>query len=137
MSASPLTRYPGLFFEPVQLHLQLSDLLVQGILQRLIRIIAASPLVRENLWQLRKGLPLPVCDHVRMHFVMGGYFLYGFLPLDCFYGYSRFEICRELSSLLALHCRSYPAAMILHLKYLSEFWGALNYGKRSGQSTLQ
>lgn len=105
MTASPLSRYPGLFFEPVQLHLQLSDLLVQGILQGLIGFACSGSLIRENLRQFGQSLTFPGRNHVRMHFVMRSYFLNGFLSLYGFYCYSRFEFCCKLSSLSRRHCR--------------------------------
>jgi hypothetical protein len=71
-----------------------------------------------------------------MHFVMSRYFLYGFLSLNSLYCYSRFEFCCKLSSLSRRHCLPLSEAMILHLKYLSEFWGAAQLLWQSSDSRL-
>ena len=47
MNVFPLFRQTGLFFEPVQLHLELSNLLVQFGLQCLIGFVPSQPMIGE------------------------------------------------------------------------------------------
>src|SRR6186713_1047009 len=60
--ASGLTRKPGPFFQPVQFHLQLADLLVELRLQRLFARIGPRPAIGKHRSHSIDRLFLPVCD---------------------------------------------------------------------------
>src|SRR5579875_1815968 len=82
MPAVPLTRESGLFFKPVQFHLQLPDLLVQLGLQFLVRSRPRLRAVGENLRRPLQQLLLPVRHQVGMNFVMRGNLLNRPLPFN-------------------------------------------------------
>jgi len=92
------------------LHLQLSYLLIQSVFQCLILFRQAGTLIGKDLRQFRQRLALPGGDYVRMHFVVRGYFLDGFLSLDGFERYPCFELGRKLSAFSSDHCLLFPGS---------------------------
>ena len=115
------------FFKPVQLHLQLSNLLVQLRLQRFLARVWLRPPIREQFRRSLNRLPLPLRHLAGMHPVMRSNFLNGLLFLDGLQSDSCFHFRAEVSPLPRFHLCSLSEAAILHLNAWSEFWGALHY----------
>src|SRR5262249_3263694 len=118
------TRQAGLFFEPVQLHLQLPNLLIQLRLQRFLAGVRMRSPIRKQRRCSLNSLPLPVRHLAGMHPVMGSDFLNGLLFLDRLQCDSCLHLRAEAPPLPRFHSCSVSEAAILHLIDWSEFWGA-------------
>src|SRR5512145_456775 len=92
------------FFQPVQLHLELPDLLVELRLERLLVLLPLRPARGEKLWHLLLQAMFPMRNLRRMHPISTGEFI------DRFESFKRFE-CHtgfELSAVLFPLCRHLP-----------------------------
>ena len=123
------------FFKPVQLHLQLPDLLVQLRLQRFLARARLRPPICKQFRRSLNRLPLPVRHLAGMHPVMRSDFLNGLLFLDGLQRDSCFHFRAEAPPLPRFHFYSLSEAAILHLNEWSEFWGALHSFTRGAKSS--
>src|SRR5712691_898345 len=97
------------FFQPVQLHLELPNLLVSLRLKRLVVVLALRASCRENLGHLLVETMFPMRNLRRMHTIGTGEFVDRFEPFEGFQRHTGFELCavllplcRHLSSPLPL-----------------------------------
>src|SRR6058998_2951712 len=79
------------FFQPVQLHLELPDLLIELGLQRLLILLLLSPSCRENLRHLLLEAMFPMGNLRRMYPIGTGEFIDGFKPFERFERHPGFE----------------------------------------------
>src|SRR4029450_12763586 len=93
------------FFHPLQLHLELPNVLVYLCLKRLLVVLALRTSCRENLGHLLLEAMFPVRNLRRMHPISTGEFIDGFEPLEGFERHTGFELravlfplCRHLLS---------------------------------------
>src|SRR5579872_6526658 len=99
------------FFQPVQLDLQLPDLLVEVVGERFLLLVLFDPLVREDGGQAFEELTLPLHQQVRMHLGVAGDLVERALALDHFQGQLGLEF-RRVTVALCLH-RRFPFSQIL------------------------
>ena len=93
------------FSQPVQLHLELPNLLVELGLERLVVLLLLSPSGRENLGYLLLEAMFPMGNLCRMHPVGAGSLIDGFEPFERFERHTSFELRTVLFPL----CRHRPA----------------------------
>jgi hypothetical protein len=118
------------FFQPVQLHLELSDLLIQLGLQRLLILLLLRPSCRENFSHLLVQAMFPMRNLRRMHPVCTGSFVDSFESFERFERHSGFELRAVLFPL----CRHRPSPLLIdtafYLNHLSSFRGTLYFAVR-------
>ena len=111
----------GLFFQPVDLHLQLADLMVQPVLFGFtLRRRAILPTAEDFRLGCLRPL-LPDVNLARMDIVFRGDLVDCLLPLQRFQRHLRFEL---FALLLTFHLDT-PFAQSLYLKVLSQIRGPL------------
>ena len=71
-----------IFFQPVHLHFQLADLLVETGYERFFAFFSLARLRREHLWQAIERLLLPLRDLGGMHLILSSDLIGRFLPFD-------------------------------------------------------
>src|SRR4029453_7426063 len=92
------------FFPPVQLHLELSNLLGELGLERLMVLLPLCPSCRQNLRHLLLEAMFPMRNLRRMHAVCTGEFVDRFEPFERFERHTGFE----LGAILFPLCRHRP-----------------------------
>src|SRR5437763_3570048 len=106
-------RWQGqLFFQPVQLHLALSDLLVELCLEGLLVALPLVTAYRENVGQLLLETMFPMGNLRRMHPIGTGEFVDRFEPFERFECHTGFELCTVLFP-LCRHRSSPPLPLLL------------------------
>src|SRR5438874_7307218 len=100
------------FFQPVQLHLALSDLLVELCLEGLLVALPLVTAYRENVGQLLLETMFPMGNLRRMHPIGTGEFLDRFEPFERFECHTGFELCTVLFP-LCRHRFSPPLPLLL------------------------
>ena len=98
-----------LFFQPVQRHFALSNLLGELRVERRLVVRAFGASCRENLGQLLLETVLPGCNLRRMHPVGAGEVVDGFQPFERFQCHTGFALGTLLFSL----CRHRPSPPLL------------------------
>jgi len=94
--ASPSAQQPGLFFQEVQFHLQLPDLLVQPGLEPFVVLLGPPMAIGEQLRQPLQGTPLPGRDLRGVHLVQTGQLIDRPLPPDRLQSHPRLQ-CRAVT----------------------------------------
>ena len=84
-------KHLGLFFKPVQLHLELSDLAIEFCLQFFAVLLGAFASIRKELRQLVQKLLPPLADLVGVNAVLCGDLGHGLLSPNRLQGHSRLE----------------------------------------------
>jgi len=114
------------FFHPVQLHLALSNVLVELGLERLVLVLPLCSSCRENLGHLLLEAMFPMGNLRRMYPVRTGSLVHRFEPFErfeCHTGFKLrailFPLCRHLPSPLS------PMDTACYLHHLSSFRGTL------------
>src|SRR5437764_4010027 len=106
-------RWQGqLFFQPVQLHLALSDLLVELCLEGLLVALPLVTAYRENVGQLLLETMFPMANLRRMHPIGTGECVDRFEPFERFECHTGFELCTVLFP-LCRHRSSPPLPLLL------------------------
>ncbi len=116
------------FFEPIQLDLEWSDLLVQLGLQSLVSLLLLPRARRQEPRSLSLQLPFPLDDLRRMDPMLAGKLVEGFLPFQRFERHTGFEFCTVALPLCRhpLPLRLTPSAtQPFYLNQLSSFRGTL------------
>src|SRR2546421_7426290 len=99
------------FFQPVQLHLALSDLLVELCLEGLLVALPLVTAYRENVGQLLLETMFPMGNLRRMHPIGTGEFVDRFEPFERFECHTGFELCTVLFP-LCRHRSSPPLPLL-------------------------
>src|SRR5712692_11922769 len=90
------------FFEPLQFHSQLADLLIQTGCQRFLCFLLPTLPTGKHLWKLIQELLLPLGDLRGMHAILCCQLIGCLLSLDCLQGYLGLGL-RTMSLSLCLH----------------------------------
>src|SRR6266702_3758081 len=91
-----------IFCQPVYLHFQLADFLVEIGNEGFFAFGLPTFSCREQVWQTIKGLLLPLRDLGGMNSVLSGDLIGRFLPFDGFYGHLCLQRC-AVSFALSCH----------------------------------
>src|SRR5438045_701778 len=123
-------RWQGqLFFQPVQLHLALSDLWVELCLEGLLVALPLVTAYRENVGQLLLETMFPMGNLRRMHPIGTGEFVDRFEPFERFECHTGFELCTVLFP-LCRHRSSPPLPLLWTQHSISRFahfyWGFMD-----------
>ena len=115
------------FFDPLQLHREVADLLIQARCQRLVCFLLPALSRREHLGNFIQQLFLPLRNLGGMHSIFRCQFIGRLLSPNRFQGNFGFDI-RALSLSLCFHSiLSFPLGLTqpFYLISLSSFWGLL------------
>jgi aryl carrier-like protein len=82
------------FFQPFQVHLEPSDLLIQFGLDSLLLLQLMGRCCAENRRTLIEQLPFPLANLAWMQAVFAGKLIHCLVVLDGFYRYLKFELGR-------------------------------------------
>src|SRR2546430_1558846 len=93
------------FFQPVQLHLELSNLLVELGVERLVVVLSLCPSCRENVGHVLLQAMFPMGNLRRMHPIGTGEFVDRFEPFERFERHTGFALRAGLFP-LCRHCSS-------------------------------
>src|SRR6516164_5456072 len=95
---SSLLQQTSFFFQPVQLHFQSPNLLVQRVALGIAVVRLPPPSIDKNLIQVFQRCPPPVRDLHRVYLELGGQLVQGPLAADGFDRHPRFELRAVLLS---------------------------------------
>jgi hypothetical protein len=116
-----LNRDAQLFFQPVELDFQLSNLLIERRLQRVLLLRLGATATGKDLGHLLQDHFLPLGDLHGMDPVFGRQLIDRPLPVERFQGHFGFEFCTMLSP----HCH---LCSLPHGPWESNLWGGPNFG---------